>query len=101
MTGRLMRVQGKSMGPDFCPGDLVWVRTPQAWRPAPGDVVVAKPAVLAGRAVIKRVAGAAEGAYTLSGTHRDSCDSRSFGPVSREELVGVVRARVWPWGRRA
>lgn len=37
------------------------------------------------------------GQYLLLGDQRDrSTDGRSFGPVSAEEIVGVVRLRYWP-----
>ena len=80
--------------------------------PQRGEMVAARPASLGGRAVVKRVAGLPhervqagerewtldEGQFFLLGdqeTH--SVDSRVFGPVTREELIGPVRLRLWPW----
>lgn len=100
--GRLMRVQGESMRPAYRPGDLVWVRTPQAgWTPSAGDIVAARPAALEGRAVIKRVAAVEQDRVALVGEHPESCDSRRFGPVRMPDVIGPVAARVWPLTRRA
>ena len=97
MFGRLMRVQGESMRPAYRPGDLVWVRAPRSgWVPSAGDVVAARPAVLNGRAVIKRVAAVVKEGVVLLGEHPDSCDSRRFGPVSQADVIGPVAACVWP-----
>ena len=95
--GTLMRVQGESMRPVFRPGDVLWVCAPRrGWTPAVGDVVAARPAALNGRAIIKRVAGIADGQVSLIGEHPDSCDSRRFGAIAVSELIGPVAARVWP-----
>ena len=80
--------------------------------PARGEIIAARPASLGGRACIKRVAGSphervrvgarewalGEGQFFLLGDRtEDSLDSRSFGPVTYEELIGPVRLRLWPW----
>ena len=39
--------------------------------------------------------------YVLGDNRAHSTDSRRYGPVPRSEIVGVVRARLWPlvrWG---
>ncbi len=42
-----------------------------------------------------------EGKYYVLGDNRaHSADSRQHGPVLRSEIVGVVRARLWPLVRR-
>ena len=38
--------------------------------------------------------------YVLGDNRAHSTDSRGYGPVSRFEIVGVVRARLWPLARR-
>ena len=114
--GRLLRVYGQSMSPALKPGQLVLIRD-GAYRfrdPRRGEIVGARPAAADGRAVVKRVTGVplervASGGrewalgpdeFFLSGDHAErSLDSRSFGPVTREELVGPVWARLWPWTR--
>lgn len=112
--GRLLRVHGHSMAPVLNPGELVVVDD-DAYRtdePQRGDIVVARPDALNGRALIKRIAGLPNERVTLDGREwhlsydeffllgdrRDhSHDSRAFGPVTREELIGPIRHRVWPW----
>ena len=113
---RLMRIQGESMAPQLRSGELVLVEE-EAYRDRPphrGDVVAAQPAALEGRALVKRLVGLPHdrievdgrtwqlggGQFFLLGDQRaDSMDSRTFGPVSRDELVGLVSLRLWPWQR--
>ncbi len=115
--GRLMRVFGRSMQPALSAGDLVFVdtRTLVKRPPKRGEVVAAcLPANR--RWIIKRLAGLPndrltvdgksyqlkEGEYFLLGDSSiESTDSRSFGPVDRKALLGVVTRRVWPFSRIA
>jgi inner membrane protease subunit 1 len=109
-----MRIVGHSMTPGLEPGDLVVVGRYDARRRMPrrGDVVAARPAALGGRALVKRLAGLPHECVALDGRRwqlgageffllgdrsADSRDSRAFGPVRREELIGPVQARLWPW----
>jgi len=102
-----MRIVGHSMMPVLRPGALVWVNEDayRAAAPRRGDMVVARPVALHGRACVKRVVGLPHeqvalgerawrlGAqeYLLAGDAlHDSVDSRVFGPVVRHELVGRV-----------
>ncbi len=96
------------MAPVLNPGELVVVQE-GAYASAPprrGDIVAARPAALGGRACVKRVAGIPhervrvgqqewqlrEGQFFLLGDRTEhSLDSRAFGPVRREELMGPVR----------
>lgn len=72
-----------------------------------GDVVVIRtdrPSCLAGKYAIKRIAAVhgeartrettsdlADGEYLLAADNpRSSCDSRAFGPVTKNEIVGLV-----------
>ena len=106
--GRLMRIAGRSMMPSFEPGELVCVDEQAYARRAPrrNEVVAARPRALGGKALVKRVAGlphervevegkrwqlGAEEFFLLGDYRQDSVDSRRFGPVGREELVGPVR----------
>jgi signal peptidase I len=41
----------------------------------------------------------AAGVFVLGDNRADSIDSRDFGAVSRSELIGRVRVRLWPPGR--
>ncbi|MBI2104441.1 MAG: S26 family signal peptidase [Candidatus Omnitrophica bacterium] len=96
------------MAPVLKAGELVVVEEGAYASAAPrrGDVVAARPAALGGRACVKRVAGLPhervrvgerewrleEGQFFLLGDRaEDSLDSRAFGPVPREELLGPVR----------
>ncbi len=111
-----MRVFGHSMAPVLRPGQLVLIDQ-EAYRgrqPRRGEIVVARPSGLGGRAFVKRVVGlpreqvrlgartwalGAEEFFLLGDQQEQSMDSRIFGPVRLEELVGSVRARIWPWKR--
>ena len=78
--------------------------------PARGEVVAVRPRGLGGKALVKRVAavsgrlGPSGGVvpdpgrdeFLLMGDGASSLDSRAFGPVSREELIGRVCFRLWP-----
>ena len=115
---KVMRVTGRSMVPALHPGELVvvHVRAYAARSPQRGDIVAARPAAYDGRAVMKRVAGLphdyveqggrqwrlGEGEYFLLGdAQEESTDSRAFGPVTAEELIGPVTWCVWPLRRSA
>lgn len=80
--------------------------------PRRGDLVAATPPILAGGVLVKRVVGlpherveidghawqlGPEQYFLLGDRGEDSLDSRRFGPVSRQELLGHVRARLRPW----
>ncbi len=105
-------VVGPSMEPTLFPGDRVVVdlRALRGRAPRVGDVVV----VLGPHdlAMVKRVApppdptadpagsGVENGLVWVVGDNAaDSVDSRTFGPVPRERLLGVVRWRYWPPSR--
>jgi signal peptidase I len=116
MGWQLMRVTGESMTPSLQPGELVCVKT-GAYRfqePQRGDIVAVRPFPLGGKAVVKRVVGLPyervrvferswelrDGQYfLLSDRLADSLDSRTFGPVDRQELIGPIRTSLWPWKR--
>ena len=117
--GRLMRVYGHSMAPLLHPGQLVFVdeHAYAAREPFLGELVAARPEALGGaQTFVKRIAGLphervsfdgrewelGDGEYFLVGDHQEhSLDSRTFGPVTQDELVGPVTARLWPWKRLA
>lgn len=107
----VVRVRGRSMGPTYGDGDqLVMVRSARVRR---GDVVAFRlPAAAAGLAAVgrsgvpavKRVAGVAgdapagdlvpPGHVFLVGDARHSLDSRVYGPVPVDHLLGrAVRPR--------
>lgn len=109
-----MRVYGHSMMPTLAPGALVFVREGVFGfrEPRHGEIVAAAPTALGGKPFVKRIVGLPservtigaqswqleENQFFLMGDQVEhSMDSRIFGPVSREELVGPVRLRLWPW----
>lgn len=95
---RLVVVRGESMAPTLRDGDRLVVRVGR--RPVPGDLVVfrardvvpeSEPALM-----VKRVARVApDGSVVVRGDNARSQDSRHFGGVPGESIVGVVRRR-WP-----
>ena len=114
--GRLMRVYGHSMAPLLHPGQLVLVQEDayESRLPQRGEIVAARPHRLGGQALVKRIAGlphervqlgdqvwdlGEDEFFLLSDRKEHSLDSRIFGPVRRDELIGSVTARVWPWKR--
>ena len=91
-------VRGRSMLPTLREGDLLLVR--HGARVRPGDLVVARFAD--GTLAVKRAAeerptrtGGA-GWWLVSDNPGEGVDSRHRGPVADDQVVGVVRLRVWP-----
>lgn len=89
------RVADESMEPSLAPGDYVLVNR-WAYRrraPAAGDVVVLRDPEASARFLVKRVSARVdEKTLLVLGDNRErSRDSRHFGPVRREAIVG----RLW------
>lgn len=97
-------VAGPSMEPSLSPGDRLLVLRGPAWllRPPVGAVIVARPAALDGREVIKRIVAVQRGRrYVVRGDNPDrSTDSRHFGALDGAEIAGCVLLRYWPDQRR-
>jgi len=98
-----VRVAGDSMLPALRRGDLLAVRALRPGEPRLGQLVVARQS---GREVVKRVVRVpgegeppSEGFWLEGDNAARSSDSRTAGPVLREELSGVVQARYWPLRR--
>jgi signal peptidase I len=77
-------------------------------KPARGDLVVfhapirarAACGLLPGAVLIKRITRIVHGRYFLEGDNRGaSCDSRVWGTVPRQSLIGRVVATYWPLRR--
>jgi nickel-type superoxide dismutase maturation protease len=97
-------VAGDSMAPTLMAGDWLIATRPDRLRR--GQVVVVRHperdlelvkrvAALPGDRVDGRTLGAEE--YLVVGDNRGaSSDGRSFGPVRRQAILGVVRVRYWP-----
>ena len=95
------RVEERSMSPALDPGDYVIVNT-WAYRrrePGVGDLVVLRDPQREGRFLCKRVGGVTgPGLYDVRGLNEAlSRDSRTFGSVPRDLIVG----RVWRSARAA
>jgi signal peptidase I len=89
------------MEPTLRAGDQVVVDR-NAYRsstPAPRDVVLVRDPRDHGRTLVKRIAGPyGEGLFNVSADaddHDGLADSRTFGPVTRESIIGKVRWRCW------
>jgi nickel-type superoxide dismutase maturation protease len=89
------RIEDDSMRPFLAAGDYVIVNR---WayrfrRPDTGHVVVASDPEVEDRFLVKRISHVSpEGLVSLEGDNRErSRDSRSFGPVPTQAIVG----RVW------
>lgn len=91
---------GPSMLPTLRPGDQLLVR--RNARVRVGDVVVAHRPDRPYLVIVKRVAHTtADGGWWLTGDNAAaSDDSRVFGPVRGEHLLGRVVWRYWPPLRR-
>lgn len=94
---RRFRVTGDSMRPLLQPGDEVLV-DPRAYRqrqPTPGDLVVARHPYQTGVMLVKRVKDVDEyGRCLLIGDNPlYSSDSRSFGRIAPENILGRVTSR--------
>ena len=105
-------VEDESMLPSFVPGDRLLI-DPRVGRPLrPGDVVAVRDPEQEGRLLLKRVrrlevvpssGGALPGPdlVFVEGDNADrSRDSRQFGPIARDRIVGVAWYRYAPAGRR-
>jgi nickel-type superoxide dismutase maturation protease len=91
------RVAGRSMTPGLVEGERVLVNKAAYWfaRPRPDDVVVLRDPRDPQRLLIKRIERAAGvDEWLVAGDNADaSTDSRVFGPVAREAIVGKVWLR--------
>jgi nickel-type superoxide dismutase maturation protease len=97
---RRFRVEDPSMRPTLEPGDYVLVNR-WAYRfrpPSRGDLVVVEDPEMPSRFLVKRVSDrTANGAVHLAGDNEAaSRDSRTFGPVAKERIVGKVWLRLRP-----
>lgn len=92
---KILRVEGRSLEPDFQEGDYVVIsKIPLLWRKAcPGDVVAFhKPPY---GLLIKRVEYLTPGGELfVLGTHAASVDSLQFGPVRPQDILGKVIGHV-------
>ena len=92
-------VSGASMEPSLRHGDRVIVDRGAYRRrsPRPREIVLAVDPRDPRREIIQRVGRVGDGGAWLEGDNRAaSTDSRTFGPVLRDGILGRVRWRYWP-----
>ncbi len=82
------------MAPSLSPGERVFVFKAAYWlsKPRPGDLVVVRDPRQPDRLLLKRIdrPAGADGWLVLGDSPHSSTDSRTFGPVGRELIVGKV-----------
>ena len=93
---RMIQVTGESLSPLFREGDYVLVTTIPfvVKRVKAGDTILFRHPIYG--TLIKQVEGidAVLGTLSVIGTHPDSVDSRRFGPIRQEDVIGKVLWRI-------
>ncbi len=87
------RVEDASMEPTLKPGDYVIVnRLAYVFgKPSKNDVIVLKSPLQKAKFLIKRIADTKDSKYFVLGDNAElSKDSRHFGPIKRNIIVGKV-----------
>jgi signal peptidase I len=88
---RLLKITGESLAPEYRDGDFVFVsKIPFLFSPpVPGEIIAFNQPGYG--LLIKRIQHINQGnTLDVIGSHSDSIDSRVFGPVRREYIVGKV-----------
>ncbi len=86
---RRIRVDGASMLPTLEQGDQVLIDA--SLRPSVGDIVVANHPDRSSLLIVKRIAAFVEGHIVLASDNpAEGTDSRSWGPVDADSLLGTV-----------
>jgi signal peptidase I len=88
---KLLKISGDSLAPEYQNGDFVIIsKIPFLFTsPSPGDVIAFQQPGY-GR-LIKRIGQInPDGGVTVTGSHPESIDSRVFGPVRKEHMLGKV-----------
>ncbi len=86
-------VEGDSMAPSVAPGERVFVNRAAYWfgSPKAGDVVVLRDPREPERLLIKRIAVVHGNSFEVAVDHANaSTDSRTFGPVPANLILGKV-----------
>ncbi len=85
-------VSGSSMKPDYMPGDKLWVSklTYILGKPKVGDTIVLRDP-RDHRLILKRILEIKRDGYFVKGNNEGaSTDSRVFGLVKKEDMIGKV-----------
>lgn len=88
---RLLKLAGESLAPEYQIGDFVLVsKIPYFFAPpTPGEVIAFRQPGYG--LLIKRIQQVLpDGSLHVTGSHPGSIDSREFGAIRRENLVGKV-----------
>ncbi|MFN8126562.1 MAG: nickel-type superoxide dismutase maturation protease [Candidatus Nanopelagicales bacterium] len=87
-------VAGDSMLPAFHDGDWILIR--RTTRVGPGDVVAFPDPRRPERLLVKRITADADDGWIVHGDNAAaSTDSRTFGPVAKDAVIGRVLVRYW------
>jgi len=82
------------MAPSFVVGERLLINRGAYWfgrSPRLGEVVVVRDPRATDRLLLKRILGEADGGWLVEGDNpAASTDSREFGPVRRDHIVGKV-----------
>ena len=93
----VVRVSGRSMQPTLRAGDRLLVQ--HGATPRDGDLAVVR--LPDGVVAVKRVTGRRDGGWWVERDNAaEGVDSWLVGAIPDDDLVAVVRARVWPLARR-
>jgi nickel-type superoxide dismutase maturation protease len=87
---KLVKVTGNSLYPDYREGDYVMVITVPFFPFKEGNSIVFQHPEYG--MMIKKIAQVGTTGLFVIGNHPDSVDSRRFGPIQRQDVVGKV---VW------
>jgi nickel-type superoxide dismutase maturation protease len=89
---RMIQVTGESLSPLFHEGDYVFITTIPfvVKRVKAGDTILFRHPTYG--TLIKQVeqADREQGTLSVIGTHPNSVDSRRFGPIRQEDVIGKV-----------
>ncbi len=93
---RLLRITGNSLNPTYQEGDFVFIsKIPFLFHPLrPGDVIAFRQPSYG--LLIKQVQRLEpeSGAVFVTGSHPESIDSRHFGSIPRQAVLGRVIAHI-------
>lgn len=85
---KFFKVTGSSLYPEYQEGDYVMIITLPFFRFKKGDTVIFDHPKY-GR-MIKSINRIESDKIQVTGLHPDSIDSRQFGPIDREDIIGKV-----------